>query len=231
MGSKIYRRVAIDLTLIQLKWSAWFLAIVFLIYIAFRSLGGGMEVNGQDMEHFLFLDFNYQPSRIFMLVIGIISVSGFLTFFVKQGVTRRDYFYGAAISSAALTLILLIFAIVVTGAELLLIPEAEKASIAPRYDSWFFTTVVYGFNILVYHSAGWLIGAGFYRSYISGYGSIVAAVLLIGASEILWSSDFEATSSLFQMPQWLSVVSTLLIYGLALWSVRLTTRRVRIKLK
>jgi hypothetical protein len=190
-----------------------------------------MEVNGQDMEHFLFLDFNYQPSRIFMLVVGIISVSGFLTSFVKQGVTRRDYFYGAAISSAALTLVLLIFAIIATGAELLFIPEAEKASIAPRYGSWFFTTVVYCINILVYHSAGWLIGSGFYRSYIGGFLSIVAAVLLIGASEILWSSDFETPSSLFEMPQWLSVVSTLLIYGLALWAVRLTTRRMRIKLK
>src|SRR5688572_4383027 len=92
-------KVAFDMSIVQLTWSAFFLIIVAIVYIALRIIGGDVEINQLSLSQQSFLTFAYRPSKVYMFIIGVISVSGFLTFYVKQGITRKNYFFGAAIAS------------------------------------------------------------------------------------------------------------------------------------
>ena len=64
-------KVAIDMTWVQLMWSAVFMFIVFAVYIGMHALGGNIEINRQDFHEFTFLSFVFNPTRIFMLIVGI----------------------------------------------------------------------------------------------------------------------------------------------------------------
>lgn len=91
---KIYPKVARDVLFVQGRWTIWFLGILVIIHIiqtiAFLFTEGGMN------------DFYarvYIAGNIYMFVIGILSSVSILPAFVKNGVTRRDYFKGAILGT------------------------------------------------------------------------------------------------------------------------------------
>ena len=233
------RNVAADMSIIHGKWAIGFVAVVLAVYIFVRLFNGEAETNtlvgrlilrllrGEDLEDLQsgqsgFLAFIHHPSKIFMLVCGITSVS-FLTFYVKQGVTRRDYFHGAAASSAALALFIPAVSGVVFAAEQLIFPP----DIPPepfRIADW----SVQCLSILLYYAGGWLIGAGFYRSAPWGFAFIALSIVLAFGSETVWEAVQDGSWSL-TVP--ISLATYVLAIGLTFWIVRLTTRRIRIKLK
>ncbi|MFT8321833.1 MAG: hypothetical protein ABF649_13080 [Bacillus sp. (in: firmicutes)] len=226
-------KIATDMSWLQLTWSAWFLSIVFVLYIALRMIGGDTTIT-----HKSFLTFSYQPAKIYMLVIGIISVSGFLTFYVKQGVSRKDYFFGGSISAIIVSLMIMIIAGIVALVENFFVPAIETGSFLGPEASWVLIIAVYSLNILVYYVAGWLIGAGFYRFGAAGILYIIQAIILVVISDIFW--QFELKNPLKKLitihSQWefsfsLSVIGTFVLLSIALWIIRSTTKRVRIKLK
>jgi hypothetical protein len=227
-------KVATDMSWLQLSWSTWFISFVFIAYIVLGKIIGNSEVSQES-----FLTFAYSPSKVYMLVIGIVSVSSFLTFYVKQGITRKDYFFGAAISSVIVSLILMIIAGIGTSIEQLFIPTLEIVSFVGTEASWLLTVVVFSLNILVYYIAGWLIGAGFYRfGGIGGMLYIILAVVAVSTSDILW--EFELKNPLKKLlhfnNQWgfplsVSFIGTFLLLAIVLWIIRFTTKRVRIKMK
>ncbi|MGG6311390.1 hypothetical protein [Paenibacillus macerans] len=219
--------IARDMSWLQLIWSAWFISFVILFYAL-------IEIDAQN-----FLPFAYQPSKVFMLVIGILSVSGFLTFFVKQGVTRKAYFYGSSLAAAAVALVLMGFVGVLGSLQQLLFPVAQTRNFLGENFSWPLTVLVYSLNILVYYVAGYLIGAGFYRfGKIGGMLYIVLALAVILISDVMWEFELKETiqrvvylGDILDFPVWGSLTGTLLLVGVTLWIIRATTKRVRIKLK
>jgi hypothetical protein len=124
-------KVAFDMSIVQFTWSAFFLIIVAIVYIVLRTIGGDMEINQQDLSHQSFLSFAYQPSKVFIFIIGIISVSGFLTFFVKQGVTRKNYFFGAAIASLVVAFVLMMMSGLIALVERNFLPIEEVSFMGP----------------------------------------------------------------------------------------------------
>lgn len=238
MGSKrVFKKVALDMSLVQSVWAGWFIGIVFILYVALNFFGGNVEVNGQNFDSHSFLTFTSSAAKIFMLVIGIISVSGFLAFYVKQGITRRDYFYGSAISSVVIAFGLMAFAWIVTFIEGFINPEIVNPTLLGSETSWFFIAIVYWLYILVYYMAGWVIGTGFYRFGAGGLLFIPLALIMVGFVETFWELkdrnfllhfiDFDNGN----IPLSLSFLGTFVIIALALVIVRAMTKRVRIKMK
>lgn len=233
----MFRKVAVDMTYIQSTWAAWFIGIVFAIYVLFRIFTPNVEVYSVSMETHSFLTMAYSPSKVFMLVLGILSVSSFLPFYVQHGVTRRDYFYGASVSSVALTGGLMALAWLVTIIEQVIRPDMVNPSFLGPDASWLLTAFVFMLVILMYFAGGWLIGAGFYRYGAGGLLFILLAVLFISFVESLW--EFKQNHFLLlyfkfseeQIPMSVSLLGTIVTIIVSFLIVRLMTKRVRIKIK
>lgn len=239
------RKVSFDMSLIQLGWAVWFMGIALLVYIVLPLFGVQFGNNGQLSElvervitgnwnkevilvhHYGYIGFLTHPARIFMLVVGIISVSGFMKFYVKMGITRKTYFYGALISSVVVSL-----TISLSAALVYLVESFWFGSELGFAGSWFAAAVVHWFRIFSFFVLGWMIGAGFYRSGVHGMLYIVLAVVLGFFIEALTTGTLITT---VKLPEWLENIlifgGMLLLQAAAIGIVRLTTRNLRIRLK
>ena len=112
----VYPKVATDLFWVQLFWSFGFLGVMFVIHIIKVILG---IINGNEINNYFSIV--YVAAHIFMLVIGIISVYGFFPHYVGNGVTRRDYFKGATLSTIALSITIPMIASIISVLERLFI--------------------------------------------------------------------------------------------------------------
>lgn len=99
MQKRIYPKIAIDMFRIQLNWALGYLGVMFVIHIV--KIVSSFINNEGVSPYFANV---YVTSNIFMLVIGIISTYGFLQYYIENGVTRKDYFKGAALASIGLSL-------------------------------------------------------------------------------------------------------------------------------
>jgi len=204
----IYQKVATDLFWVQLFWAFGFLGVTFMIHLIKLVIGvnNGSEVNS-------YFDSVFIPSNIFMLVIGIISVYGFLQHFVSNGVTRQDYFTGAAIAAVGLSIALPVIASVVTAIELFVVKlmdlvvftrgninqaDLDENLIGEIVQSIIFSPFVdlqgnvilaiftFSLNLFTYYLIGWLIGACFYRfGVIAGLGSILLSLVILSIQDSL----------------------------------------------
>lgn len=96
MKPATYSKTSIDIFLTQISWTFWFLGITLLVHlvrIIFQSSADSYYSTG------------YISTNIYMLVIGIITIS-FLTYYVENGITRKNYFYGNAIASIGLSIVI-----------------------------------------------------------------------------------------------------------------------------
>ncbi|SDZ61634.1 hypothetical protein SAMN05421736_12154 [Evansella caseinilytica] len=236
-------KVTTDMSLLQLSWSAWFLSFVLIAYAFFAStffqrlgVGGDMEISREG-----FVLFAYNPAKIYMLVIGIISVSSFLKFYVQQGVTRKDYFFGATAAAVIVSVILMSVAGIATVVEGWIHSAAGSSTFLGEESSLIVIVIVCAVQILVYYIAGWLIGAGFYR-----YGVLVGMLYIALATAAVFVADilleveqknplemlFRFTNISFQeLPFYVSFVGAFLLLAVMLWIVRATTKRVPIKME
>jgi hypothetical protein len=227
-------KVAVDMSFLQLIWSAWFMSFVFTAYLILQRVVDNERVNEQS-----FLTFIYGPSKIYMLVIGIVSVYAFLTFYVKNGVTRKDYFKGAAVSSVVVSLVLMTTAGIIAAIEQVIDPDIVTSSFVGSDASLLLTVLAFSINILASYTAGWLIGAGFYRfGGIGGMLYIFASILILSLLDFLWESELkEPLKFLLDISNhhgFSSTTSFILTAGLLavnLWIIQRTTKRVQIKLK
>lgn len=217
-------RVAADMSRLQLSWSAWFISFVILAYAL-------IEINAQN-----FITFAFQPAKVFMLVIGIVSVSGFLSFYARHGVTRKAYFYGSSLAAAIVALVLMGGVGVLAGLQQWLIPAPSKPFFLGENASWLLTIIVYMLNALAYYLAGYIIGIGFYRfGKLVGMLYIVLALGVLAASEAMWDIELKELINrvvyIGQIPVWGSIMGALLLVGIALGIIWATIRRVRYKIK
>ncbi|MGD7046082.1 hypothetical protein [Jeotgalibacillus proteolyticus] len=226
-------KVAYDMTTVQLGWALWMIAITLIIFIGIRYVFGDKNDLGIDG----FLVFIENPYKIFMLVIGILSVPSFLTFYVKLGVTRKQYFVGTVISSAALSTIFMIIAVMIGGLEQLLAPIEVVTFLGPN-TPWLTIFFVFTLNIFIYYIAGWLIGAGYYR--YGGWGlfiTISGSLGLIFMTDLFWSRELNTPLhrffSLHTLEHFSLVISfsvSFILLAVSLWAIRLLTKSVRIKM-
>lgn len=197
-GNKIYLKVAQDMYLSQFFWTISFLGILLFINIVRLLLG----LQGDEAEGF----FNsvFVASNIYMFIIGILAVY-FLSYFVGNGVTRKDYFIGASIASFGLSLTIPIITIIVYFIEKMIfnligfqykVPTINEIELdgniigdtfqmmilspyVSPHENWLIASVILGLNIFVAYLFGWFISSCFYRyDKIVGLISIVLVVAL-----------------------------------------------------
>ncbi|KIL47147.1 hypothetical protein [Jeotgalibacillus campisalis] len=225
-------KVAYDMTIVQLGWAAWLIAITLMIFIGIRYFSADKNLGIEG-----FINFIENPYKIFMLVVGILSVPSFLSYYVKLGVTRKHYFIGTALSSAALSVIFMVIALIIGGIEQLIAPSDVQTFLGVK-SSWLFIFIVFSLNIFIYYIAGWMIGAGYYR--LGGWGllfTINGALALIFLMDLLWSRELNTPlHSLLSnyTPENLSLVisfgASFALIAFSLWIIRALTKRVRIKM-
>lgn len=170
----IISRVSIDMFLEQMKWSLWFIVFVLVSYIVVIAISINTGSNSSD-----FFGFSYGSTKVYMLVIGIISASAFLTFYVKHGVTRKDYFIGSILAIIFLSITLTLIPAVLVGVEYIIFDISnlsQSDSFLNFNNNWFL--LVNFINIFTYYLIGWLLGAGYYRfGWILGFGFIALSII------------------------------------------------------
>lgn len=184
----ILSKVSFDLYSAQMKWSIWYISILLFVHITIIIISVNLTDTFGD-----FLAFSYGSSKIYMLVIGILSAYAFLTFYINHGITRKDYFKGTAISALAISISLAIIAAVLNVIEYVILrliniehilePSMENSHIQNADQSisidltglvvsgssfinssnWLVSLIVYSMTIFIAYLIGWLIGVGYYR--------------------------------------------------------------------
>ncbi|MFA9557684.1 hypothetical protein ACERII_10300 [Evansella sp. AB-rgal1] len=230
-------KVSSDLFFTQMKWAIWFVGIVFVVSLVIPRFV-------TDVDHIHFLAFIFQPTKIFMLVIGILSCFAFLGYYVGNGITRKDYFIGTVVGAGGVVIGIMAIASVLQGVLLLVgmvttyVPNTSHGDVLGTESVWLVPFVGYSLSGLAYFVAGWLISIGFYRyGGIGGAISIISAIIYVGLTDMGW----ERGSSLqffgfIQIPLPdlslpFAMVTTVVLLVVGLWVIRRLTKRVPIKIE
>ncbi|XID90650.1 Tat pathway signal protein [Paenibacillaceae bacterium WGS1546] len=222
-------KISMEMFYHQGTWALGYFVVFLAIYMIGSFVGGFTE----DL-----FSVAYRSTNGFMLVIGIISSFGFLSYYVKNGITRKAFFRGAASAACLLSLALtLAVAVVSLVLEQLNLWISSESPILAFFDgNWTVALASYAIQIFFYYLAGWLIGTGFYRyDWIRGLGFIAAAIALIGVMDVLWTFELASLwgrlsleSVEITLPA--SFAGSLVLIAAALAAIRLSTRNIAIKL-
>ncbi|WP_334072407.1 MULTISPECIES: hypothetical protein [Paenibacillus] len=227
-------KIGLDLYLNQMKWTLWFFA--FALVLNAVSLFG---TSGEAHDPILFA---YRPTKTYLLIIGIVAATSFLTFYVKSGVTRKKYFWGTLSAALGLTLTI---TLVLTAATLLLqaFPGLNGAGFQSSQYLLFQESSIHAImtawiNLLTFYLAGWLISAGFYRyKGVVRMGFIILAIVTIGITDYLWQYELRGLIDRVihwdpsVLPGYASFLASAVLLGLVLWIIRGVTARTPVKLK
>lgn len=228
-------RIMMEMFWHQGSWAIGYLVIVFLLNLALGITGSSSNIGQDD-----FFSIIYRSTKGFMLVIGIISSFGFLSFYVRHGFTRRDFFKGAALAALLLSIA---FPLVVGPVSLLLsamnFSDTGNSPVLQAFEhNWFLALASFGIQIFVYYLMGWMIGSGFYRhDWIRGLGFIAIAIVLVGFMDALWQFELASLwdrwmpAFTLDVPLYVSLAGSAVIMLLGLVLIRLLTRKVTIKLR
>lgn len=230
----IISRVAKDMIIEQLKWSVWFSCIILIIHIALSIASvfyNTIEIN------YDFFGFSFFSTPVYMLVIGIIAGAYFLPFFVKHGVTRKDYFIGSSVAAFGLSVLLTVIFGILSVIEfavfkLIQLPIAFKpfdlaASDLLLGDSMFLSIILQVLYIWAFYLIGWFVQTGFYRfNWMIGLVFCVAAILF--TSLISGGTIYGIETA--NLPTQYVLLSTIIIIAIVLFLIRMVTRKVPIKL-
>lgn len=247
-------KVATDMTFVQSIWSLWYMAFLGIAHCVMLVISARTGTAQAD-----FIAFSQQSTKVYMLVIGIISAYAFLSFYVKKGVTRREYFFGTTLGAIGVAIILLLLAFIFTGLQNAIInifsfsPVIDHAPFLGFYTNWFSIIIVYIMSTLTFYFIGWLIGVGYYRyGWIIGFGFVAIGILFISLVEFLWTFDTSFLQDIVgpgrlllfltnfllstmpdatRLPIYVSFIGNVLLIAVALWAIRMVTKRVVIKVK
>lgn len=198
-----FTKTGLDLLVIQFIWTLWALGIFLLIDVVKMIFQSNVD---------LLYSTGYIASNIYMLVIGIIAIS-FLTYYVENGITRKNFFYGNVIASIGLSIIIPIILYVLSLIEMFIvnqfttivlnegaledvvvdvdgniIGEIIQAMILTPFISpesnLLLSLALFSLNIFVFYIVGWLIGAAFKRlGVIGGILFILIGIALIAVKD------------------------------------------------
>lgn len=244
----ILSTLSVDMFIKQLKWSVWFIITMTIVYIGINLISNHFDFNFIDN----IFNFSMGSSAIYMLVIGIIAGVTFLPYYVKLGVTRKDYFYGSLIAATFLSFALPIIFSLLSGLDYILTQLLDIATETNSMfnDNWFNIFITYSINIYVCYLVGWLISMGYYRfNWFIGLGFILLSVILISLQSYIWENNFieifeinlDISNSINIMGTTidfsnngssflLSALGSIVIITVILLIIRLITKRISIKL-
>lgn len=250
-----YTKTGLDMFLVQMSWTFWFLGITLLVHlirIIFQS------------EADSFYSAGYISGNIYMLVIGIITIS-FLTYYVENGITRKNYFYGNVIASIGLSIVIPAIIYVLSLVEKFIINtftstiinedvlediavdvggniigEIVQSVILTPFISpesnLLLSLALFSLNIFVFYIIGWLIGSAFKRlGVIGGILFIFIGLALIALKDsmlriVMDIPLFENFSFLDIIPAVFALPLVLIIIVVTFILIRLLTKRATVKI-
>ncbi|PYZ97473.1 hypothetical protein CR205_02425 [Alteribacter lacisalsi] len=234
------KKLTRDLYLIQGKWLIWFLAITTLVHVALITFLSAE----QEMREMSYLTFMQHPSNIFMLICGIIIVFAYFSYFILNGLTRRDTYTAIVLSSAGIAVTITVYAVAVSVLEASLsgmVPSFSDIAAQPLFDTgsqWILPSLTLILMLVIYYIAGLMIGIGFYR--YGGWGgaiSIVTAIAYTGITGMLWDREiyipFPGLTNLDVsfLPVSVLYILTILLTIAGLVIIRLVTKRMPVKME
>lgn len=200
---KNYTKVTRDLFWTQMTWAYGFLGVMFFINIVKIVINfiRGTEVDGGFYYSILI------AANIFMLVIGFIAVY-FLPYYVENGVTRKDAYFGTLFASIGVAISIPIIAGLVSVVERFILTNflgltykvqnvndvvldldgniigdlVISVILAPYIElssNWILALVIFALNLFIFYLLGWLISVSFY------VGGTVTGIVFILVSFIL----------------------------------------------
>lgn len=241
--SDIIKRAAYDLYIEQLKWSIWFIVVLILLHISGSLFSLRFDFGLNDM-----FAFSYVSTPIYMLVIGIIAGSYYLPFYVRHGVSRKDYFIGSSIAAFMLSLTLAAIFKILSYLEngiysLFNLPVKFVPYGSELIDNGGIPIIIiYILTILMYYAIGWMIFTGFYRfKWMVGLVFVVLGIAITSIHGNLWSNSADGVFFLFFWDAAKSngasgiftlypVLATVGFIAFLLLIIRLNTKKVPIKI-
>ncbi|SFL91657.1 hypothetical protein SAMN04487943_10582 [Gracilibacillus orientalis] len=232
-------KVATDLFLFQMKWTLWFIPAVLGFYLFLPIVL--KEITEVELN---FLSTMFNPSKIYMLVIGIISALAFFNHYVQNGITRKDYVSGSAMAATGVAFSIMIIASIINGILHLIepltgfSPSNTHIAFLDTTSMWIIPILVFSLIILCYYIAGWMIIAGFQR--LGGWGCfvfILIALLYFSLTDLLWQGDIShplinaigITDPNLSTPA--ALFCTLILIAVGLLLIRMLTKSVAIQPK
>ncbi|UJL46672.1 hypothetical protein KFZ58_01545 [Virgibacillus sp. NKC19-16] len=244
-----FTKTGLDLFVLQLSWTFWALGIFLLI-----NLGRILFLSHVDS----FYSAGYIAGNIYMLVIGIIAI-GFLTYYVENGITRKNYFLGNVIASIGLSIVIpiLIYGIsliqqfVINRFTSIVLNEDALENVVIDIDGNIFGEIIqsviltpfispetnlilslalFSLNIFVFYIIGWLIGAAFKRlGVIGGLLFIVIGIALIAVKDSM--IRLAMGIPLFESFSFLDIVPEALAFPLIFVVIVVTLMMIRLLTK
>ncbi|QGH32880.1 hypothetical protein GI584_01900 [Gracilibacillus salitolerans] len=229
-------KVTKDLFLIQMKWTFWYMLVVLVLFLIIPLFSVKMELN--------FLSTMYTSTKIYMLVIGIISSLAFFAHYVQNGITRKDYFSGSAIAAEGLAFSIMFIASIINGILYIIeplkgyLPDNANIGFLDMTSTWMIPMLVFSLIIFGFYLAGWLIIAGYQR--YGGWGCvafILIALLSVSFIDLLWEGDITyPLINLLTIPSpnlsiVVSLICTIILVATGLLLIRSLTKRVTIQPK
>ncbi len=207
-------KIAKDTFLIQLNWAIWFISIVFAIFVVVRVF-----FNHTDVIDVNFLSIALPPSKIFMLVTGIMVCFTFLEYFISLRATRKQFFKGIVLSSIGVAIVITVFTFILQGLAYVLgeFTPLNLGQLGVFENEGILFIVQHIMMLIAYYSAGWIISIGFYRYGIGGLLFVLIGLAVISGVELLWEGNLSNT-----ILNWLNVqVSSLNFFTALLLSIAL----------
>lgn len=235
---KNYPKIALDFFLEQFKWSIWFFSFLILAHVIGMFI---VNRNGETVEGFFV--FSSYSAAIFMLVCGIIAAFGFMSYFVQQGISRKNMYLGTIIGAFVLAVAVTLVPLAIHGIEQLIsnfasLPiKSENLTVFERTSGWFSAVGVYLLNVYTYYLIGWLIGIGYYRfNWLAGLGFVGIALVAFSINGFFWG-DAGLSAIIPWIPNIpseaspiISIAGSLLLIAALLISTRMLTKRIPIKM-
>lgn len=228
----ISSKVAADLFSIQVKWSAWFIAVIVLLYVFIIF----------HFEQGIFA-LSYGSTLIFMLVLGIVA-GNFLPFYVKHGVTRKNYYLGSVLAAFGLSFALSVVFCLLSGIESIIYANFDLGINLESFNSlliiegstnWYSSVLIYALNVYAFYLLGWFIYLGFYRfKWVTGIGFCLMALLFAFLHGLFWKEQLlpsfahEIAYISAIVPLYIAILETVVLIGLLLVLIRLLTKKIPI---
>lgn len=192
--SSILLKTSSEMFFSQFIWALYYFTAIVLIYIVLNII---FNINSGDEEAIgSFFMFSNDLTNTFMFIIGVIAPS-FLSYFIANGVTRKNVFKGSVLAAGGISITM----VIVTGALSGIISLAMKfmnlsvitnsittqEGIFSTLGNLFFSLLIYSLYLFVHYLIGWFIGSGFYKyGWITGIGFVAGSIIF--ASLLEWFS-------------------------------------------
>jgi len=233
-NNNVISKIARDTFSIQLKWSVWFISIVFFIFVVakfFMTDTEGLDEN--------FLNISIPPSKIFMLVNGILVSFTFLEHYIGLRVSRKQFFYGIVMSSIGIAIALTMIVLLFQGLAYLIgdFTPLNLGQLGIFEDGSLSTVVKHIFNLFSYYGIGWIISSGFYRyGGWGGIGLVLVGIAFMAGIELIWEGNLSNTMfnwlniQLSDFNLMLSMILSILLIFLNYWLIKRLLARVPTKI-